>query len=197
MRLTLRRETEWIREWDTPWGRLIDSKLRWLGVENGRPSAARFIAAWDAGDAAARADLEAAFEFFPHELPEDMAAILAHIARDDAARAARMKAAHFGPDSTLSLDQERFLSALAQHAQDTGAPYTLVGDNPFFTAYANDGGFHLESKASGPFDRPTPADLEALLARTESIAYQRILRIVMEAPWLLEPRPGEQPLPGL
>src|ERR1700742_2155874 len=98
---TLLRETPWIKEWQTPAGTFIDSKLGWLGIE---PSADQFIAAWRAATPPERFDLEAAFEFYPYELQEDIEAILTAIGAEDEPRARRMAAKLFRPDSLLSPD---------------------------------------------------------------------------------------------
>src|SRR4051794_4409073 len=103
---TLLRETPWIKEWNTPWGSFIDSKLRWLGVE---PNAAAFIEAWKAASTAEKFDLEAAFEFYPYELEDDIDQILNVVAAEDEARSHRMVQKHFRANSRLSPDQERFL----------------------------------------------------------------------------------------
>src|SRR5215471_19043888 len=116
---TLLRETPWIKEWQTPFGSFIDSKLRWLGIE---PNPDAFLAAWQAADAPAKFDLEAAFEFYPSELEEDIEQILTQIALEDEPRAQRMAAKLFRPDSTLSLQQQKFLSALGEHLEATAAP---------------------------------------------------------------------------
>src|ERR1043165_2974141 len=105
----LLRETPWIKEWQTPEGSFIDSKLRWLGVE---PSADAFIAAWKAASAPEKFDLEAAFEFYPYELEEDIERILHMIAHEDPARAQRMHQKLFTPASKLSQQQQQFLAAL-------------------------------------------------------------------------------------
>jgi hypothetical protein len=189
---TLIRETPWIKEWQTPWGDVIDSKLRWLGVE---PSADAFLAAWKAGNAAERFDLEAAFAFYPYELEEDIERILTYIAAEDETRARRMDAARFRAGSELTPAQERFLSALGEHLERTGAPMRLVGENKWFAAYANDAGFHIETKIESRLDLPSPEELAAHSAASLSLAYRRILEVVKSHPWLLEPRPGETAAP--
>jgi hypothetical protein len=190
---TLLRETPWIKEWQTPWGAFIDSKLRWLGVE---PSAEAFIAAWQAADGPGKFDLEAAFEFYPYELEDDIDAILEFVARDDEQRAHRMHAKLFRPDSQLTGDQKRFLAGLGEHLDHTHAAMRLVGENRWFAAYANDAGFHIDSHVTSPHDSPTEDQLDAHIAASLSLAYRRILQTVKANMWLLEPRPGERPLPG-
>jgi hypothetical protein len=192
--LKLLRETAWIKEWETPWGVYVDSKLRWLGVE---PSAAAFMAAWDAASPHERWDLEAAFEFYPYELEEDIESILSHIGVDDADRAASMKKKLFTIESELSPEQQRFLSALGEHLDRAGGEMRLVGENKWFAALANDAGFHIDTRVTSPFDMPTDEELQQHADAALSLAYRRIILTVMQAKWLLEPRPGESALPGL
>jgi hypothetical protein len=189
---TLVRETPWIKEWQTPWGAFIDSKLRWLGVE---PSAAAFLAAWAAAGGPEKFDLEAAFEFYPYELEEDIEQILETIARADESRARRMREKLFRPDSQFTADQQRFLSGLGEHLERSGAPMRLVGENRWFAAYANDAGFHIDARVASPLDMPTDDELEAQIDASLSLAYRRILQTVKENRWLLEPRPGEHAAP--
>src|SRR4051812_47799504 len=153
----LLRETPWIKEWQTPWGSFIDSKLRWLGVE---PSAEAFIAAWKAASAPEKFDLEAAFEFYPYELDDDIDRILNVVAAEDEARAHRMVQKHFRANSTLSPEQERFLAGLGEHLEKVSAPMRLVGENKWFAAFANDAGFHIETRISTPMDTPSDDDLQ-------------------------------------
>jgi hypothetical protein len=189
---TLLRETPWIKEWQTPQGAYIDSKLRWLGVE---PSAERFLAAWRAAGGAEKFDLEAAFEFYPYELQGDIENILDGIALEDEPRARRMAGKLFRPDSQLSPDQQRFLEGLGKHLES--APMRLIGENKWFAAYANDAGFHIDTRVQAPLDMPSDDELQAHVDASLSLAYRRILQTVKENKWLLEPRAGEQPLPGL
>jgi hypothetical protein len=190
--MNLLRETPWIKEWQTPRGMFIDSKLRWLGIE---PSADAFLAAWQRAADPEKFDLEAAFEFYPYELQDDIDAILEFIAREDPPRARRMRDKLFGPDSQLSPEQQQFLAALGRHLEQTAAPMRLVGENRWFAAYANDAGFHIESRLNTPFDMPADEELQSHIDASLSLAYRRILITVKENKWLLEPRAGEQPFP--
>ena len=190
---TLIRETPWIKEWQTPHGAFIDSKLRWLAIE---PSADAFLAAWRAASPPEKFDLEAAFQFYPYELEDDIDTILAAIAEQDPARAQSMLQKLFTPDSTLSPEQQQFLSGLGEHLEKTAAPMRLVGENKWFAAYANDAGFHIDSKISSPFDLPSDEDLQSHADASLSLAYRRLLLTVKENKYLLEPRPNEQPFPS-
>lgn len=192
--LKLIRETPWIKEWQTPWGAYIDSKLRWLGVE---PSADAFLAAWRAASAPEKFDLEAAFEFYPYELEEDIDRILTAIGAEDEPRTQRMYQKLFKPDSQLSPEQQRFLTALGEHLEKTDAPMRLVGENKWFAAYANDAGFHIDSRIESPLDAPSDEELQTHIDASLSLAYRRILQTVKDNKWLLEPRQGERPLPGM
>jgi hypothetical protein len=185
---TLVRETSWIKEWQTPWGAFIDSKLRWLGVE---PSAGAFLAAWAAASGPEKFDLEAAFEFYPYELEEDIERILETIAREDETRARRMREKLFRADAHLSPEQQRFLTGLGEHLERSGAAMRLVGENRWFAAYANDGGFHIDTRVESPLDMPTDEELQGQMAASLSLAWRRILQVVRDNKWLLEPRPGE------
>src|SRR4051812_43955886 len=124
--MNLLRETPWIKEWQTPHGTFIDSKLRWLGVE---PSAEQFLAAWQRASEPEKFDLEAAFEFYPYECEDDLQLILESIAKDDQPRAQRMAQKHFGINSQLSPEQQRFLAGLGEHLERTAAPMRLIGEN--------------------------------------------------------------------
>src|SRR3954470_19098922 len=119
MAYQLIRETPWIKEWQTPHGAFIDSKLRWLGVE---PSADAFITAWRAASAPEKFDLEAAFEFYPYELEEEVERILDEVAKEDVGRARRMHEKLFRGDSQLSPERQKFLSGLGEHLEKTTAP---------------------------------------------------------------------------
>ena len=178
------RETAWIKEWKTPFGTFIDSKLRWLGVE---PSPEAFIAAWRAATGPEKYDLEAAFEFYPYELEDDIDRILNVVAEEDPARAQRMYQKLFKADSKLTVDQERFLNGLGEHLEKTAAPMRLVGENRWFAAYANDAGFHIETKVEGPADMPTEEELQAHADASLSLAYRRLVETVKGNLWLLEP----------
>ena len=191
---TLLRETPWIKEWQTPSGAYIDSKLRWLGVE---PSADAFLAAWRAATDPEKFDLEAAFEFYPYELEDDVDRILTSVAAEDEERAKRMHQKLFKPDSQLSPEQQRFLTGLGEHLDKTAAPMRQVGENKWFAAYANDAGFHIDSRLGSTFDMPTDDELQHHIDTTLSLAYRRILQTVKENKWLLEPRAGEQPMLGM
>ena len=190
--LTLLRETPWIKEWQTPFGTFIDSKLRWLGVE---PSAEVFIAAWKTAGGPERFDLEAAFEFYPYELEDDVERILNAVAAEDETRARRMAEKLFRGESELSPEQQKFLAGLGEHLEATAAPMRMVGENKWFVAYANDAGFHIDTRINSPLDMPTDEQLDAQIDAALSLAYQRILQTVKQNRWLLEPRPGEQPMP--
>jgi hypothetical protein len=192
MAYTLVRETAWIKEWETPWGTVIDSKLRWLGME---PSAEAFVAAWRVASGPEKFDLEAAFEFYPYELEEDIERILETVALEDEGRARRMREKLFGPGAPLSAERQRFLEGLGEHLERTGAPLRLVGENRWFAAYANEAGFHIDTRVTTPLDMPTDEELEGQVAASLSLAYRRILQTVKENKWLLEPRAGEQALP--
>ncbi len=192
MAYTLVRETAWVKEWQTPWGTFIDSKLRWLGME---PSAEGFLAAWRAASGPEKFDLEAAFEFYPYELEEDIERILETVALEDEGRARRMREKLFGPGSQLSAERQRFLDGLGEHLQRTGAALRLVGENRWFAAYANEAGFHIDTRVATPLDMPTDEELEGQSAASLSLAYRRILQTVKESKWLLEPRAGEQAFP--
>ncbi len=192
--MRLVRETPWVKEWETEWGTYIDSKLRWLGVE---PSAEAFLAAWKGASGPEKFDLEAAFEFYPYELEEDIERILTYIAEEDEGRARRMAQKLFRPESQLSAEQQRFLSALGEHLQRTGTPMRLVGENRWFAAYANDAGFHIDSRIDSPFEAPTDEQLDAQIETSLSLAYRRILQTVKVNKWLLDPPPGAGAFPGL
>jgi hypothetical protein len=69
----------------------------------------------------------------------------------------------------------------------------LVGENRWFAAYANDAGFHIDSKVASQMEMPTPEELQAQADASLSLAYRRLLLTVKENPWLLQPRPGETP----
>jgi hypothetical protein len=186
------RETAWVKEWETPWGSYVDSKLRWLGVE---PSAEAFLAAWKGASGPEKFDLEAAFEFYPYELEEDVERILTYVAEEDEGRARRMGQKLFRPESQLSAEQQRFLSGLGEHLERTQAPMRLVGENRWFAAYANDAGFHIDSRIESPFEAPTDEELDEHIAASLSLAYRRILQVVKVNKWLLDPRPGERGVP--
>jgi hypothetical protein len=186
------RETAWIKEWQTPWGAFLDSKLRWLGVE---PSAEAFLAAWRAARGPEKFDLEAAFEFYPYELEEDVERILEMIGLEDEGRARRMRAKQFRPGSQLSAPQRQFLDGLGEHLERTAAPLRLVGENRWFAAYANEAGFHIDTRVASPLEMPTDEELEAQMAASLSLAYRRIVQTVKENKWLLEPRAGEGAFP--
>ena len=186
------RETAWIKEWQTPFGAFIDSKLRWLGVE---PSADAFIAAWRAAGGPERFDLEAAFEFYPYELEEDVERIVEEVAKEDVGRAKRMLEKLFRADSQISPERQRFLSGLGEHLEKTSASMRLVGENRWFAAYANDAGFHIDSRVTMPVEMPTDEELDAQMAASLSLAWRRILQTVKENRWLLESRDGV--FPGL
>jgi len=189
---TLIRETPWIKEWQTPEGTFIDSKLRWLGIE---PSAAQFLAAWQAATPPERFDLEAAFEFYPYELQEDIETILEAIATEDEPRARRMAQKLFRQDSQLAPDRQRFLEGLGRHLES--APMRQIGENKWFAAYANEAGFHIDTRVNSPLEMPTDEELQTHIDASLSLAYRRILQTVKENKWLLEPRAGERPMPGL
>jgi hypothetical protein len=198
MSYVLVRETAWIKEWQTPFGTYIDSKLRWLGVE---PSAERFMAAWRAASGPEKFDLEAAFEFYPYELEEDVERILTMVVEEDAGeggeeRAKRMWTKLFKADSKLSPEQERFLSGLGEHLEKSGAAMRLVGENKWFRAYANDAGFHVETKVEWGAALPSDEELQGQIDASLSLAYRRILMTVKENKWLVEPRAGERAIPG-
>jgi hypothetical protein len=182
---TLIRETPWIKEWQTPVGAYVDSKLRWLGVE---PSAERFMAAWQAASGPEKFDLEAAFEFYPYELEEDVDRILTMVAEEDEGRAKRMWQKLFRTDSKLSAEQERFLSGLGEHLEKSGAAMRMVGENKWFRAYAHDAGFHVETKVEAGSDLPGDEELQMQIDTSLSLAYRRILQTVKENKWLLEPK---------
>ena len=177
------RETAWIKEWQTPFGAFVDSKLRWLGVE---PSAEAFIAAWRAASGPERFDLEAAFEFYPYELEDDVERILEAVAVEDVGRARRMAEKLFRADSQLPAERQQFLTGLGEHLEKTAAPMRLVGENRWFAAYANDAGFHIDSRVASPLEMPTDEELDAQMAASLSLAYRRIVRTVKENRWLLE-----------
>jgi hypothetical protein len=187
------RETAWVKEWETPWGSFVDSKLRWLGVE---PSAEQFVAAWKGASGPEKFDLEAAFEFYPYELEDDVERILNVVAQEDEGRARRMREKHFGANSQLSAQQQRFLSGLGEHLEKTEAAMRLVGENKWFAAFANDAGFHIDTKVDSPAGMPTDEELQGQIDLSLSLAYRRILQTVKENRWLLEPRAGEQVFPG-
>ena len=189
---SLVRETAWIKEWQTPAGAFIDSKLRWLGVE---PNADAFIAAWKGATPPEKFDLEAAFEFYPYELEDDVHRILSAVETEDPARAQRMYQRLFKADSQLSAQQQQFLEGLGRHLEEAGSPMRLVGENKWFAAYANDAGFHIESRVSLPLDFPTDEELQSHIDASLSLAYRRNLQTVKENKWLLEPRPGEKMFP--
>jgi hypothetical protein len=185
MTYQLIRETPWVKEWQTPMGAYIDSKLRWLGVE---PSAERFMAAWGAASGPEKFDLEAAFEFYPVELEDDIERILTMVAREEGGeeRAKRMWLKLFKADSTLSAEQERFLSGLGEHLKKS--EMRLVGENKWFRAYAHDAGFHVESKMEPGSDLPSEEELQMQMDTSLSLAYRRIVETVKENKWLMEPR---------
>lgn len=185
----LLRETPWIKEWQTPFGVFIDSKLRWLGIE---PSGEVFIAAWKKATDAEKFDLEAAFQFYPYELADDIDAITDAITLEDESRARRMREKLFGPDSRLTPEQERFLNGLGEHLEKTKAPMRLIGENKWFTAYANEAGFHIDSKVNSPLEMPTDEELQIHANASLSLAYRRIVLTVKENRWLLE-QPGISP----
>ena len=192
--MKLVRETAWIKEWSTPFGTFIDSKLRWLGIE---PSAEAFIAAWRGASGPEKFDLEAAFAFYPYELEADIAQILEVVAAEDPARAERMGQSLFRADSELSAEQQRFLAALGDYLTATHAPMRLIGENKWFAAYANEAGFHIDTRVTSPFDMPTDAELEQQIDASLSLAYQRILELVKANRYLIEPQPGESVFPGM
>ena len=73
----------------------------------------------------------------------------------------------------------------------------LVGENKWFSAYANDAGFHVDSHVESTFDVPGDDELQAHIDASLSLAYRRILQTVKENKWLLEPQDGERALPGM
>ena len=196
MPLELLRETYWIKLWQTPWGQVRDSKLRWFGAE---PSAERFVADYLAATATAveRDDLEAAFEFYPYELTGEITQIVTAIGEQEPERAQRMRANLFTADKELSPAQQRFTTALAAQLQAANAPPRLVGENRWFAVYVNEGGFHLDTRVENMLLLPQAADLATLKAEEGNLAYARAIRLVQENPWLLEPAAGMEPLPGL
>ena len=154
------------------------------------------MAAWRAASGQEKYDLEAAFEFYPYELEEDVDRILTMVAEEDEGRAKRMYQKLFKGDSKLSPEQERFLSGLGEHLEKSGAAMRMVGENKWFRAYANDAGFHVETKVEWGSDLPGDEELQMQIDTSLSLAYRRILLTVKENKWLLEPRAGERALPG-
>ena len=141
-------------------------------------------------------DLEAAFEFYPYELEDDVERILNAVAAEDEGRARLMAEKLFRADSQLSAEHQRFLTGLGEHLELTAAPMRLVGENKWFAAFANDSGFHIDSRIDSPLDMPTDEELDAQMEASLSLAYRRILQTVKENRWLLEPRPGEKAFPS-
>ena len=72
-----------------------------------------------------------------------------------------------------------------------------IGENKWFAAYANEAGFHIDTRVNSPLEMPTDEELQTHIDASLSLAYRRILQTVKENKWLLEPRAGERPMPGL
>ena len=126
-----------------------------------------------------------------------MERILNAIAAEDESRARRLAEKLFRSDSQLTAEYQRFLTGLGEHLELSAAPMHLVGENKWFAAFANDAGFHIDTRISSPLEMPTDEELDAQMEASLSLAYRRILQTVKENRWLLEPRAGEQPCPGI
>jgi hypothetical protein len=63
------RESRWVKEYQTPTGRVLDSKYRTFRCN---VTASQFVDAWNRGSEAERADMEAAFAFFPGNSEDDL-----------------------------------------------------------------------------------------------------------------------------
>jgi len=194
----LLRENAWVKEWLTPWNQhIVDPKTRWLAWI---PTAAEFIAAWDAAGATARQDLQAAFTFYPYELETEIAAVLSHLEQTAPQASVAMRASLFTPSSELSPQQQRFTRALATHLEVVGAPKLLAMETRFCCVMYNDAGFHLDLRISSSWEVPTDPELLALLPATltpETLRRHRVVQLLRANRGLLEPEPGAQPLPGM
>jgi hypothetical protein len=202
MAFELLRETHWFKIWRTSepgdggggGGPVLDSKLRWFGVE---PDAARFVADFAAADAVGRDELEEVFIFFPYELQAEISQVLDAVRQIDAPCAGRMAARLFTADSELTAEQKRFISALKEHLYATGAPMTCIGENRWFAVDLNDAGLHIDTRVESILLMPSAAELATLVAPAGNLAYARAIKLVQENPWLIEPPAGAEPLPGL
>jgi hypothetical protein len=177
-------ETPWIKEWETPRGKIIDSKYRTFQIE---PDAAAFIAAWRRADDAQRAEMEQALIYFPWDATEEFEKIVAGIAIDDTARATRIRAAWFTRDSELSAEMLEFTEAVARFVIEQNWPRKVICDTRWFSVLVNDGGFYVESKVENAFAMPTRQDLDRLYEQAPTVAHRRAVDMVRSAPWLIEP----------
>jgi hypothetical protein len=184
MILKMVRETPWITEWETPHGRIIDSKYRMFQIDL---DAAAFIAAWRQADETQRAEMEQALVYFPWDAAEEFEKILRFIATDDPARTARIRAAQFTQDSELSPELREFVETVSRFVAEQNWPRKLICDTRWFSVLVNDGGFYVESKVENAFAMPTRQELDKLYDHAPTVAYRRAVDMVRNAPWLIEP----------
>jgi len=193
--MRLLKETPWLKVWETRAGPYLDSKLRWGGAA---ADAKAFLGDWNAPRAAGRAELEAAFAFWPYELTGDVDAILTHVAASDAPLAARMRASLFTIDSDPPESLSAFLDELAEHFGGNIPSMRFLGENPFYSVQISEIGLHFDSKIGSMPEMPSADQLRAVIKTIPAgeLLYRRAAALIAENAWLMHPQPGEQALPG-
>jgi hypothetical protein len=132
-------ENDWVRVYDHEGVLYRDSKYRTYDCAR---SAGDFIQAWRTGNLDLRTDLTAAFGFFP---ADDGAETILHVvATIDPVQAGDLRELRRKPPSN-----DELLKALFEEAGNAGEiPGRLIGENRWFRAYLNRGGFFFDNVRS-------------------------------------------------
>lgn len=192
--MQLLKETRWVKVWETGGGRFVDSKLAWT-VE---PDAGAFMADWDTADAEGRAEMRAAFAFYPYEFEEDIERIVGHVAESDVAMAAAMRASVFTGEDFVDEEWMAFKREVCEHLARNPPVGELLVETQFYRVYIGEMGLQVDSKVENALEAPSQETLRALVESIEpgrKLA-RRAAWTIAESPFLLEGLPGEMPLPG-
>jgi hypothetical protein len=178
------RENAWVVEYDTPWGRYVDSKYRTCDCTR---SADEFVAAWMGGDEREQRDLEAAFVFFPPEPAAEAEKVLQAIRAFDAHRSERMRSSWSATLREYTAEQLAFVLGLARHAVAEGLCSRIVGECEWFRVSFNEAGFWIETKLTSIDQIPSRDILDQLFANTTDPLYRKAIDVIRNSPFLLAP----------
>jgi hypothetical protein len=180
----LRRESRWVKEYDTGEGIVLDSKYRTFECD---ADSKEFVECWCAAPESERTDMEAAFAGFPAESVDELESILADLAHVDWYASDRMRRAWVDRAEPAVGDHSEFLLQLMQYLYQQGVRYSCIGENRYFRILSNTSDFQIESLVESMDEMPTDADLEKIELGAWPQAYRHGVRLVRRCRFLLTP----------
>jgi hypothetical protein len=178
------RQNRWVQEYQTTRGKYVDSKYR-TGLCD--TMSLEFIKAWSAAEADEQADMIVCLRFFPWFRGGEFDRIATFLGSVDSGIERSIRLSWLGVDGELTVEEADFISALTRWILLTGAQRRLIGTNPWFRVFHDEGGLSFEpsERALGQIGA---GEWERLIFDAGNTYYGEAIKLLRASPFLLSRR---------